>query len=380
MSSFHDAMMLAAFRPNTQPPPAPPKTSEPLLPDFHLTTLEPLCSVHDVILAFLEESSPALLLRVSPEFHTKILPMLYTRVVLNADNAAAFFYGVTDGKDGRKAKSLEMVRTIVFSDPEAMEGVMRQVYQPPKSRSSDPFWRPLPEVTYPILPNARHLQIGWPVLRFFLTPPHDIVSFPDDPRESPVPTQGMSAMMIYAMSFSRMLEDQVPKLERLCVDVESGDEYDGIAVEQVFRTVAYRGRSAWLKTQGRRSGSRVFDFTLLIRVHLQPQQAPVYLPNKTPAPFIIRFCPHADPARHIAVDPKITAFAIYNLFRIHASRDSVPAVFEVIDEVRVRRELEQLIEDLGMRRSTATWDYFWRSFELKEKEEEEEEWEAPEYD
>lgn len=187
-------------------------------------------------------------------------------------------------------------------------------------------------------------------------------------------------MMIYAMSFSRMLEDQVPEMKELCVDLESGETYDGISVEQVFRTIAYRGRRQWVNSIQRRSPGKVFDFTLLIRVHLQSQQTPVYLPAKTPAPFVIRFMPHADPSKRLPVDPKVTAYAIYNLFRIHTSRDSVPAVFEVIEEQSVRRELEKLIEDLGMRRDTTTWDYFWKSFELREKSEEEDNWEPPAFD
>ncbi|WVN91066.1 uncharacterized protein L203_106313 [Cryptococcus depauperatus CBS 7841] len=376
-ATLHDALVFAA-RPVPIPKPLEPKPQSPP-PVFELTTLKPLHSVHHVIFAFLEDICPTLLLRISKSFHPRILPKLYTRVVLSANNSALFFYGVAHGPESRKAKSLRLVKILVFTDPESMEGIMRQVYRPPTPRGSDPIWHPRPEVTYPLFPNAMHIQISWPILRFFLTPPHDIVSFPDDPREPLEPVQGLSPMMIYAMSFSRMLEDQVPKLERLCVDLESGEGYDGISVQQVFRTLAYRGRTKWMKASVRRSGQRIFDFTLLIRVHLQPQQSPVYLPNKTPAPFIIRFLPSPFPTSGPSA-ARTTAFAIYNLFRIHTSRDSVPPIFEVVDEEEVRRELSILVEDLGMQRGGKTWTVFWESFKLREKGEEESEWEKPVFD
>ncbi|ADV24553.1 hypothetical protein CNBJ0320 [Cryptococcus gattii WM276] len=380
-SAFHNAMVFAAKRESiTKQHVIPPRPSQPPLPNIQFTTLAPLHSVHRLIFVYLEELCPTLLLRISPSFHKKILPKLYTRVVLNSNNAPGFFHGVTDGPDGRKAKSLQLVKTLIFSDPEAMESIMREVYQPPIPRGLDTFWRTRLDITYPLFPHTTNVQIGWPILRFFLTPPHHIDGFPDDSREGLAPSGGLSAMMIYAMSFSRMLEDQVPEMKELCVDLESGETYDGISVEQVFRTIAYRGRRQWVNSIQRRSPGKVFDFTLLIRVHLQSQQTPVYLPAKTPAPFVIRFMPHADPSKRLPVDPKVTAYAIYNLFRIHTSRDSVPAVFEVIEEQSVRRELEKLIEDLGMRRDTTTWDYFWKSFELREKSEEEDNWEPPAFD
>ncbi|WVQ80078.1 hypothetical protein IAT38_002179 [Cryptococcus sp. DSM 104549] len=384
-TDFYKALLLAAqhtspHRSTTRIPRAPPTPPYPL-PTFDLTTLAPLHPVHDIILSYLLTLCPVLLLRVSRSFHTTVLPRLYKRAVLHADNAAGFFYGVTEGPEGGKAQALRLVESVVFTDAESVEAIVRELHAPPTG-PDNPFWRLLPTIPTPLFPNATQVQLGWPVLRFFLTPPHCLVT----PSSSPVSpghfdeedmdaeSLSRSSMTVYAETVSRTIAEQFTGMQALCVDIDGGGPYDAMSVEKVYEAVVYSGR---LGRHTHAVRNPLAPARLTLRVHLQPSHTAMPLPTSLPTSTTIVFLQHPSPSRQTPPDEREIAHAIYNRFRASVTGETV---YVVPDVEGVRRELESLAEDMGMERDGGIWRYMWRSLVLKDADEGGFKWEAPGFD